>query len=227
MKALTLTAAGRLTHNEWQRPEGEAPGYYLRTDVTDVAQEFLFEQIELEPEVTIKSALLLVSSCEGLRRVLRRRQVDEILQEALGPLPDYPIDGGIDPADVDYACVYRCMERHSGTKELSGLYGPMLHGVSRVYAQDMYEGDVLMHRQGTRSGYSFEWTSARHILGLPLKLDEEVLITEGDFSIENFWEHTEKLRCTELTLAEMLDALFSELAWVGPPCEEQSAGLDA
>lgn len=222
VKTLSVTAEGRLMHNIWQRGRKGTPGHYAQEDVTDSAHEFLFEQLQLQSDVTIRSVLLLVSNCEGLRRVLRRRQIDNILQEALGPLPSYSLEGGIDPADVEFACVYRSLERHSGTKELSGVSGMMLHGLSRVYEQDVYEGDMLMHRKGTRSGYSFEWTSARRLLDLPLKLDEEVVVSEGNLNLERFWEQSQTLHCTELSLAELLDAVTSELAWVGPPQDEAS-----
>lgn len=71
VKTLSVTAEGRLMHNIWQRGRKGTPGHYAQEDVTDSAHEFLFEQLQLQPDVTLRSVLLLVSNCEGLRRVLR------------------------------------------------------------------------------------------------------------------------------------------------------------
>ncbi len=216
-----LTADGRLLFDdsyESERPEPANPAH----DVTTRAQEYLFEPLELAPGVTLRSVLKLMAADNLLRAVLRRYNADAFLKAALTPVvADQLEEGGIDPADVEFAAVYRSLSRHSGDKTFDGLGYVMLHGVGHVATEDRIDNDVLMCAKGSRTYYAFELTDARRLLDLPLRLDIEVAICEDDISVEDFWKKAEHLTCDRFNLGEVLEAVMSELACPMPEANIQ------
>lgn len=222
MSNLTLTPEGRLQYYEWHRPTASCgSGRTELVDVTACAEQYLHEGLTVAPGTPLSSVFKLVLAGNGLPAVLKRLCAEEISREGLAETA--PGDEGIDPADIEHVCVYRSMERNSTERTLGSLYCAF-HGVGPVLQEDVMEGDVLVYRKGDRAYYSFSFTSPQRIRDLPLLLDDNLVISETDFHLENFWEKAEHLKCTEYTLMEVLFAIFWELTYSDP--EEQQNHID-
>lgn len=203
MDIVTLTPEGRL---------------FLETeDVTYSAHELLFNPMTLAAGTTLGSVLELVRQAPMLRSLFRRHGVDNLLVEALGAAPPYPIEGGVWAHEIEYAAVYRSMFRDSKERTLGGVNYLNLHGVGFVATSDRKSGGVVTCRKGERTYFSFELTSARNLVHLPLRLDTSVAIAEHDMTMPDEWQPVEDYRCDEASLGEVLDAVLSELSWMGPP----------
>ena len=188
-------------------------------DVTLYAHEFLFHPVTLAQGVTLGSVLELVRTCPMLRSIFRRSDVDNLLVEALGPTPPYELKGGLQVSDIEYATLYRCAYQDSstpGSKQLSGFNYLNLHGVGHVAADARYSAGTLVTAKGERPVFSFEATSARKLIHLPLKLDTVMTVSEEDKLEPEFVNKVDTFQCADVNLGEMLDAVLSELTWTGP-----------
>lgn len=211
-----LTPEGRLLFDDtWEseRPAADNAAH----DVTARAHEYLFEPVEFAPGVTLRSVLKLVADNSVLRAVYQRHRPEDLLAAISAPVHEADLEeGGIDPADVEFAAVYRSLSRHSGNKTFDGLGYVMLHGVGRVATEDRIENDVLVCSKGGRGYYAFELTDARRLFDLPLRLDQEVAICEDDVTIDEFWTKAEHLKCGWFNLGEVLSAVLFELYCPAP-----------
>lgn len=203
MDLVTLTPEGRLLLDA--------------EDVTYSAHELLFNPIALASGATLGSVLELVRQVPVLRSLFRRYDVDNLLVEALGAVPPYPLEGGVQAHEIEYAALYRSLFRDSKEKTLGGANYLNLHGVGFVATSDRYCGDELTCKKGDRTYFAFDLTSARHLVHLPLRLDTAATVVEPDSSEPWLWNSAETLRCEEASLGEVLDAVLSELVWVGAP----------
>ena len=215
MKELTLLADGRLQYNRWSYDKSKKAGRYVTTDVSEHAIGFLFGEVVLADDVTVRTLFLLLQRCPELLRVFQRNYAAQLLEEALGPPPGYDIEGGISPGEVEYTCVYRMQEIDSKAKTLSGVGGADFHGVGYAATEDVVEQGNVVCAAGERINYSFSLTCVRHLLDLPLRLEPQAQISEGDTTMERYWERGQKLVCNEFTLADVLHGVLYELSWHG------------
>jgi hypothetical protein len=224
MSNLTLTPDGRLQYTEWHRPSGTGgAGRNERVDVTANAEQYLHECLTIAPETPLSSVFKLVLAGNGLPAVLKRLCAEEISREGLAEKA--PSDGGIDPSGIEHVCVYRAMERNSTGRTLGSMYSAF-HGVGPVLEEDVMEGDTLVYRKGDRAYYAFSFTSPQRIRDLPLLLDDNLVISETNFNLENFWEKAEHIKCTEYTLMEVLFAIFWELTYNDPSAKPDVVDQD-
>lgn len=84
MSQLTLHSGPRLLRMVY--PDN---GSQQEEDVTDRAVEFLFDRLEIGPDVHLSDLLALFERCPALLPVYRRFYAQELCAEAaLGPVPD-------------------------------------------------------------------------------------------------------------------------------------------
>lgn len=224
MKKVTLTADGRLQHPDWSQPTDEKTGESVAQDVTATAEQFLFHELELAADATLRSVFLLMQASPGLRAVFKRYCADEICAEGMGDAPP-AVHRGIDPKRIEALYVYRAFERDSNLKSLSGLQ-PCFHGLGPVLKEDVVESGHVVYAKGQREAFGFTFTSPQVLRDLPLLLDPNLPIHEESTSFEKWWERIERLQCTEFHLGEVLEAIFTELTYDAPDeAEEENTQL--
>lgn len=206
MDSVFIHANGRLTLN-------------AGVDVTSAAHEYLFNPVELMPGATLGVVLELVHQSPVLRALFRQKDVDNLLLETLGAPPPYPLDSGIKPCDIEYAALYRCAHVEQAHDEqppaVTGLNALSLQGVGFAATQDRYRGETLLVEKGGRQVFTLDQTAARLLVHLPLRLETEFVMTQeaedpSEPNVEAIFT------APAPTLGEVLDAVVSELAWLGP-----------
>lgn len=190
-------------------------------DVTRNAHEYLFDPVVLGDDVTLDSVLRLVENAPVLRSILRRYDVDALLVEARGPTPPYPLEGQQWAQNIEYAELFRVLLRDGQTGDITGLSCLQLDGVGYISETDVFDSDMLICAAGDRRRFAFDLTSARHLVHLPLRFDPKTPIIESAIDSTSCGQRTETVVCEELTLAQLLDAVFGELTWMGPPSQDE------
>lgn len=203
MNTLTLHPGPRLLR--MIHPDGAPP---QDEDVTDRAVEFLFDRLELGPDVRLRDLFGLFERCPVLLQVYRRFYAQEICADAaLGPVPD------------DEKSNWRFLElRHSWdfnshTREYSEVRRLHLTGVGELPEHSPYRSD----RQDGLMQYGMTGAYVRPMLDLPLRMETELVISEADEYSTRFFEPLTKVACRDLALGELLQAVLWEMTWFGPP----------
>ncbi len=214
METVYLTKTGRL-----MAAEGVSS---VHTDVTQSAGLRLFDVVELEPGITLRAVFQLLSANATLREVFLRQCPPPMLAEALDENLPYELRGGIDPARVEYAELHRSFEVNSDTGVLDIGEGWQIHGAGFSRTQDEYDNGNPTVTAGTRGYFSFEMTSCRALLHLPLQVCTEVPVFEESMQSPQWGKRTATYQLTELTLGEFLQGVLSGLAYDGPPSEDEA-----
>ncbi|WP_201211293.1 hypothetical protein [Rhodocyclus purpureus] len=215
MPALTLHPGPRLlrpARSDDSPPDDE--------DVGARAVEFLFEPLELAPDLRLRDLFGLLGQCPALLTVYRRFYAEELCAEAaLGPLP---ASSKLLSIELKQAWNYDSHARaYSDVRRLQ---------LSVVREPDHDDGcppdaDGLVR-------YSLAGSSLRPLLDLPLRLKSEVDIHEADRYSTRSGQRLRTVRCSELTLGDLLQSVLWELTWFGPPAtirefvEEMAEGTD-
>ncbi len=212
MTQLVFTAAGRVFDSNTMQ------------DLTETAHQYLFCDLALGLEgdapVTPRAVLTFLQNSPVLRQVYARWLPDEMLLEALGPEPSYSLEGGIDPADIEYLELYRSFDFDSREDVFQGLHSLMLHGVGFVHQEDVQDHGMVLYKAGSRTYYGLDLTACRKVLDLPVQLCTEVSVLEADQLDRRWGTRVSQYRVEELQLGEFLQAMLEELSYYGEPTEE-------
>ena len=112
---VNLTPEGRLLVQSFDSASRSSNSF---KDITAVAHHYLFEQIELPSDTTVRSIFLLLSHNSTLRNIYSRYLPDEMLHEAFASSIPYDLSGGIDPSEVEYTEVFRVFEKNTADTSL-------------------------------------------------------------------------------------------------------------
>lgn len=188
----------------------------------------MLKTVAFEPGVTIRSILTLVAGNKVLQEVLSN-DMGPFLEQAFGPEPSHDISGGIDPADVEYASLYRYVwrDRTETGIQLSGLEHPEFVGLGPVLEKNEVEHGVVIQEKGTRPAYGFSMTSVRLLLDIPVQLDPQAVFSPTDIvppdsdkqqgEVPNealSYRGAEVYEMPEFKLVEVLEGMMAELCYI-------------
>ena len=177
MDTLTLGIGGTLIRCDFDRNTGEP----VVRNVASDAVAYLFEPVDLHPDLTLGDILKQFDTCPELHAVFRRNWSVELCEEASkGPLPPKKYgnpagDAGIETLELYWAWA---LDTHSQTWR--SVHGLELHGIGPVLEMDAKDYGV---KAGERIKWSVSLTPVRELLKLPLRLSEKLSITEDDFDV--------------------------------------------
>jgi hypothetical protein len=183
-------------------------------DVTTRAVEFLFDRLVLGPDVRLRDLFGLFEHCPGLLAVYARFFARELCAEAaLGPVPESE-KFSLLHLELYQAWRYNSHERHYADVRRFGL-----HGVGDPPQDDAYtyvEEDGFVR-------YSLMGVPLRSMLDLPVHLATTVSLIESDSYSRRCELTIGRVHSNELTLGDMLQAVFWEMTWLGPPDDTEEA----
>ncbi|WOB76268.1 hypothetical protein [Achromobacter xylosoxidans] len=211
MMSLTLHAGPRLT----RFTHIDDPGPPGRVGVTEDAIGYLFEQVAVEPDVTLGDIFRLFDLCPRLHEVFRRNYSESLCEEARkGPLPQSTRGGSPEVTEIEYLELHRRWGLDTYDNTYSGVDRLELHGQGVVLVADAPEYHV---KAGERIEWSVSLTPIRELLTLPVRVATPFKICEDDLSAKAYAQTLQEARCSEITLGQFLEGIVSELSFHGNP----------
>ncbi len=227
-------------HNLTLKPGAELTGTFedengkpVSRDVSARAIEFLFEPVTLAAGVTLSDIFTLLANNPLLVQVYRRDFVEELLAHALkGALKT---DNPYSPDGMEYLELYQVVELDTGAKVLAGHERLQFHGIGFEMQEDTDMGGYIQPK-GSRIQWGISLTDVREMLHLPVRINLEVMVCEGDLDAKRWGEKLDTIRLESVTLGQVLHGVLWELSFHGGPSEqtevledlqERKAELDA
>ena len=177
-------------------------------DITDRAVEFLFDSLELGPDVRLYDLFGLFQRCPAMLPVYRRFYAQELCAEAaLGPVPDD------EKSDLLYLELRQSWEYNSHTRTYSELRRFLMLGVGHPPQDDENvrpEADGLLR-------YSMLGSKVRPMLDLPVRLDNNVRVFESDTDSCRSHQQISLVHSSDLSLGDLLQAMLWDMTWFGSP----------
>jgi hypothetical protein len=177
-------------------------------DVTDRAVEFLFDRLELGPDVRLRDLFGLFERCPALLPVYRRFYAQELCAEAaLGPAPDD------EKSKLLYLELRQSWEYDSHTRTYAELRRFLMLGVANPPEDDENvrpEADGLLR-------YSMIGFPVRPMLDMPVRLDTHVRVFESDTYSYRSYQQISLVHSRDLSLGDVLQAMLWEMTWFDPP----------
>ena len=177
-------------------------------DVTDRAVEFLFDRLELGPDVRLRDLFGLFERCPALLPVYRRLYAQELCAEAaLDPAPDD------EKTKLLYLELRQSWEYDSHTRTYAELRRFLMLGVANPPEDDENispETDGLLR-------YSMIGFPVRPMLDLPVRLDTNVRVFESDTYSCHSNRQISLVHSRDLSLGDVLQAMLLNMTWFGLP----------
>ncbi len=221
MQHLILRPGPELALREF-RPEqddlGRRPNEH---DVTERAHEFLFEPVTLHGDTTLADIFGLIEASPLLKHVYRSAFVEELCAEAnKGAVSD-----ALQPLHecIEYLELYAQWALDTHTQTYSGTTRLGLHGVGPVLQEDHPEEHK---RKGERIEWSVSLTPLRDLLAVPVRVNHEERITEGDQAAQAWMQEIRRAQVEDVTLGQVLEGLLWELSFHGGPGEQEAVAED-
>lgn len=214
MSKIKLFTGPRLERHRWACDASVARGGWQSEDITNRAHEFLFEEVELAPDVTLSDIFTLISDNPILQDVYRQEFVAELCEEA---------KKGATPAveknweRIEYLELYQIWALNSTIQEYARVGRFNLHGVGIIQEADIFEHGLLAHKKDERITWGVSMTPVRQLLLLPVRVCAEVLICEDDVDSRNFGQTIRKGTNIEITLGSLIRDTLWELSVHGSP----------
>lgn len=209
MSQLTLHPGPRLLRTVY--PDRGQP---QEEDITDRAVEFLFERLELDPDVRLRDLFGLFERCPALLPVYRRFYAQELCAEAaLGPAP-YD-----EKTNLLYLELRQSWEYDSHTRTYAELRRFLMLGVAKPPEDDENvrpEADGLLR-------YSMIGFPVRPMLDLPVRLDTKVSVFESDTYSCRRHQQISLVHSRDLSLGDVLQAMLWEMTCFGTPDDTEDA----
>lgn len=201
---LKLHPGPRLLH-----PCDGADGHREWLDVSASAVEYLFEQVELSPDLTLADVLGLLVACPALQLVYARLDAPRVSQEAqLGPLAQAH---GLTRLELRHSWKFDSHQRHYS--EVTHL---ILDGLGPTSSAEQVDGEPLAV---PTTRYEVAGSSVRSLLDLPLHFASDLDIYEEDRHANAFMRVLQYAHWSEIRLGEMLHGVLRSLTWLGDPDE--------
>ena len=226
------------------RPEPDDTGSRVEElDFTGRAHELLFELITIHAETTLADIFRLMEASPLLQKFYHRDFAEELCAEArkgaaepLARAPAWPPQGRTPECaarrfpvqraaheGIEFLELYQEWGLDTGTNEYSGMQHLHLHGIGHELAEDLPEE----HRtKGECIEWSVSLTPLRELLSLPVRLKDEVRITEEDATAKAYTSEIRRARCADVTLGQVIHGLLWELSFHGGPQEQMEVSED-
>lgn len=222
---LTLAHGPKLTRRDWEYDESRDEGAYIDDDVTDQASRHLFSTVALVPEVTLRDILLLLDIDPLLQEIFAHDWAEELLAEMMdGNVPSAP-SIEYDPKGIEYLELYQAWSQDSFSGKLKPIHRLDFHGVGFVLCEDVVRDGCIDYRAGERIKWSLSFTSPLKMLHLPVRLNPEVSLREGNMDSVNYSKEIGRMRNPGVTLGQVIHGVLWELSFHGSPAfrDEESA----
>lgn len=216
MSKFKLLPGPKLERHHWAYDETSATGEWQANDVTDRAVEFLFCNVELDPEITLADIFKLIRVNPMMQLVFRQEFVAELCAEAeKGPVSPR----GEAWEQLEYLELYQVWSLDTSTWQYSRVGRFQFHGMGIVQEADITEYGYVHHKKGERSAWSISLTPVRELLHLPVRIRAEALLCEDDLDARDYGKTLSKGINTEITLGTFIRESLWELSFHGSPEE--------
>lgn len=223
MAELQLFPGPRLVRKAWVYDDDAGTGEWISTDVTDRAHEFLFQDVDADPDVTLADVFRLVMDASIMQSVFRQEFVSELCAEVLkGPIAKAEEDW----EKIEYLELYQKWNHDTSTNAYQGVGRLYLHGVGIVQAADIFEHGRLARKKGERIKWSVSLSPVRELLHLPVRIQSEVLISEGDVDAKLYGDTLQVVKNENITLGNLIRETLWELSWHGTPDDSEKFSQD-
>ena len=129
MDELQLFPDPRLVCNSWVYDRDEGIGEWASTNVTDRAVEYLFQELAIDPDVTLADVFALVTDEPIMQVVFRQEFVAELCEEVRkGPV----VKEGEPWQKVEFLELYQLWNHDTSTGTFEEVGRHFLHGVGVV-----------------------------------------------------------------------------------------------
>ncbi len=218
MEGLVLKSGGCLEYTRWVYDKDEGEGAYAPHDVTRLAIRYLFEPVTLAEDVVLRDVFALLAANPMLFEVYRRDWAEELTREAL----ETPSTRESPDSDIEYLEVYRDWGRDSDDNTLERPEFVEFHGVGPVLTEDVLEQGHLLHKAGTRVRWSLSFLSPAKLVGLPLRVNALVTVSETGTRSDRYGETLDQFVCPRVTLGQLIYGIVWELSFHGPARERDA-----
>ncbi len=203
MPALQLLPGPRLLSRDDEMSEPE--------DVSERAHAFLFETVDVDLAVTLGDIFALFRASPLLNLIYQRNFSRELCAEAdKGALPD-----DSPPSEqLEYLELSQQWRLNTANREYEDTHRWSLSGIGPVLLQDSVEHHS---KAGTRITWGVSLAPLRQLLTLPVRIQAEVSVTEGDMDAKAFTEEIAKVRQSSITLGQLFEGLLWDLSFHGGP----------
>jgi hypothetical protein len=196
----------------------------VSTDVTDSAFEYLFQELAIDPDVTLADVFGLVNDNPIMQAVFRQEFVAELCVEVRkGPVAKE----GEPWEKIEFLELFQLWNHDTSTGIYEDVGRHYLHGVGVVQEADIFEHGHLAHKKGERTKWAISLTPVRELLNLPVRVNNEVLVCEADMDAKQYANTLQVVKSERITLGSFIREIFWELSWHGSPedSEKVSQGL--
>ena len=206
------------------RPEPDDTGNRLKeVDVTGRAHEHLFEFVTVHAGTTLADIFRLMEASPLLQKVYRRDFAEELRAEARKVSTEPSASEQAALEGIEFLELYQEWGLDTSTSEYSGMQRLHLHGIGHELAEDLPEE---RRKKGERIEWSVSLTPLRELLSLPVRVKDEVRITEEDATAKAYMSEIRSARCADVTLGQVIHGLVWELSFHGGPQEQLEVSED-
>ena len=202
---LILQCHGNLIQTRWIYDNQAECGQFIDFEVTGQAFVYLFEKITLAKSLTLRDIFALVEKSPFLKEYLHHYWIDEFLSNFKSLTKSH---APTTSRSIEYLELYWSWEYDQESQAYRSPLRPDFHGVGILQQEDLIEHDHVVCPKGQRINWSISTAELGQIIDLPLKICDEVLITEVAPPL--------KILC-DTTLGQMLEGIFWELSFHGGP----------
>lgn len=195
-------------------------------DVSERANEHLFDLVEIDPAVTLANVFGLLRRCPTLCGVFRRNFAYELVDEAdKGSLPEFD--------SLEYLELYEGWQLNTGINEYEPMRGLDLRGLGSVLDADSLDGCAMA---GERIQWNVSMTPLRSMLTLPVRVSNEIEVWETDPDAKACHSKVQTVKRVGVSLGQVLHGLLNGLSFYGAQAsqeeflellKEQSASMGA
>jgi hypothetical protein len=206
------------------RPEPDDTGSRLKeVDVTGRAHEHLFEFVTVHAGTTLADIFRLMEASPLLQKFYRRDFAEELCAQARKGAAEPSPSGQAAHESIEFLDLYQDWGLDTSTNEYSGMQRLHLHGIGHELAEDLPEE---RRKKGERIEWSVSLTPLRELLSLPVRVKDEVRITEEDATAKAYMSEIRRARCADVTLGQVIHGLVWELSFHGGPQEQLEVSED-
>lgn len=183
-------------------------------DVTARGHEFMFEEVELDEDVTLADIFGLLEASPMLIEVYRRDFARELLAEAKkGALKAKKCKKS---ERLEYLELYSHWHQDTSNDSMSGNNRLQLHGLGPVLEKASHEYGVMA---GERVKFSVSLAPIRELLSLPVQINRQTPVYESDLDAFLCDNELYVIRQVGFTLGQVIHGVLWELSFHGAPAQ--------
>jgi hypothetical protein len=219
---LILAHGPKLTRRDWESDESCDEDACVDDDVTDQASRHLFSTVALAPNVTLRDILMLLDIDPLLQEVFARDWAKELLAEMMGGNAPSAPSIEYDLNDIEYLELYQVWSPDSFSGKLNPIHRLAFHGVGFVLREDVVRDGCVVYRAGQRITWGMSFTSPLKMLHLPVRLNPEVILCEGNMDSVHYGKEMGRMRNPSVTLGQVIHGVLWELSFHGSPASRDA-----